>query len=332
MNKFNPLVSIVIPVFNGENYLKEAIDSALGQTYKNLEIIVINDGSTDKTEEIALSYHDKIRYFKKENGGVATALNFGIEKMNGEYFSWLSHDDLYNKNKINSQIRVLSNLNNKEVVIGCYHLIINNERKILKRIQTFNNRYEYNKQNALIYLFRGYIQGCDLLISKKIFFQYGNFNPELATTQDYDMWFRIFKNEKLYIVPEYLVYYRTHKQQSSLIKENEHLSECNELWIGFDQKLTAEEKKDFFGSEDNFYRELLKNLSLMALYSEAILYYKTKINGNIYNDSKYSMKQQNSNFFFLMRAIYLKYGIYILLKKIISKAQFSLLNIVQKKV
>ena len=75
-----PLISIVIPVYNGSNFLREAIDSALAQTYKNIEIIVVNDGSADdgETERIALSYGDKIRYFKKENGGVSSALNYGI--------------------------------------------------------------------------------------------------------------------------------------------------------------------------------------------------------------------------------------------------------------
>ena len=90
-------VTILIPVYNGSNYLKEAIESALAQTYKNKEIIVVNDGSTDngKTKEIALSYKDKIKYYEKENGGAPTALNYGIERMTGDYLSWLSHDDLY---------------------------------------------------------------------------------------------------------------------------------------------------------------------------------------------------------------------------------------------
>ena len=93
----NPLVSIVIPVYNGSNFMREAIDSALAQTYPNIEILVVNDGSTDNTREIALSYGDKIRYFEKENGGVATALNLAIHEMKGEYFSWLSHDDWYTR-------------------------------------------------------------------------------------------------------------------------------------------------------------------------------------------------------------------------------------------
>ena len=84
----NPLVSIVIPVYNGSDYLREAIDSALAQTYANIEVLVINDGSKDNgaTESIALSYGDRIRYFNKENGGVASALNMGIEQMKGDYF------------------------------------------------------------------------------------------------------------------------------------------------------------------------------------------------------------------------------------------------------
>ena len=105
----SPLVSIVIPVYNGANFLKEAIESALAQTYANIEILVVNDGSTDegKTRNIALSYGDKIRYFEKVNGGVSSALNLGIKEMKGEYFSWLSHDDVYFPKKIETQIKFL---------------------------------------------------------------------------------------------------------------------------------------------------------------------------------------------------------------------------------
>ena len=76
-----PLVSIIIPVYNGSDYIKQAIDSALAQTYPHVEVVVINDGSKDKgkTEKIAKSYGEKIRYFYKENGGVGSALNLGIQ-------------------------------------------------------------------------------------------------------------------------------------------------------------------------------------------------------------------------------------------------------------
>ena len=85
-----PKVSIVIPVYNGSDYLGEAIDSALTQTYPNIEILIVNDGSNDggATERIARSYGDKVRYVSKDNGGVASALNLAIREMKGDYFSW----------------------------------------------------------------------------------------------------------------------------------------------------------------------------------------------------------------------------------------------------
>ncbi len=106
-----PKVTIVIPVYNGEKYVKFAIDSAINQTYKNLEVLVVDDGSTDATEKIAKSYGDKIRYIKKKNGGVSSALNLAIKKMTGEYFSWLSHDDVYEPNKVECEINYLKKNN-----------------------------------------------------------------------------------------------------------------------------------------------------------------------------------------------------------------------------
>ncbi len=79
-----PRVSIIIPVYNGEDYVSLAIECALNQTYSNLEIIVVNDGSTDSTDEICKKYGDKIKYICKKNGGVSTALNLGIENMTGD--------------------------------------------------------------------------------------------------------------------------------------------------------------------------------------------------------------------------------------------------------
>ena len=111
MNKMSyPKVSIIIPVYNGSNYLKNAIECALQQTYGNLEVLVVDDGSTDDgaTENIAMEYGDRIRYFKKPNGGVSSALNFGIQNMTGDYFSWLSHDDAYSNDKIKDSVDLLA--------------------------------------------------------------------------------------------------------------------------------------------------------------------------------------------------------------------------------
>ncbi|MEE0675231.1 MAG: glycosyltransferase family A protein, partial [Ruminococcus sp.] len=118
---YQPLVSIVIPVFRGEPYLREAIDSCLSQTYPNIEIIVVNDGSDDdgRTDAIARSYGDKIRYYAKENGGVSSALNFGISQMRGEWFSWLSHDDVFLPDKTEKQVNAALTTPNPVCVVRC---------------------------------------------------------------------------------------------------------------------------------------------------------------------------------------------------------------------
>ena len=132
-------VSVVIPVYNGNDYLAEAIDSALAQTYKNIEVLVVNDGSNDegKTERIAQSYGEKIRYFSKQNGGVASALNRAIAEMTGDYFSWLSHDDLYTKDKVEKEMNALSRVGREDVVIySDYSVFTNNpEDSVPTRLQ-----------------------------------------------------------------------------------------------------------------------------------------------------------------------------------------------------
>ena len=119
-------VSIVIPVYNGSDYLDAAIQSALAQTWENCENIVVNDGSNDHgaTASVAERYQDRITYYEKSNGGTATALNYGIERMKGTYFSWLSHDDLYLPNKLRNQMNLLDRKGDpKRVIAGNYALV-----------------------------------------------------------------------------------------------------------------------------------------------------------------------------------------------------------------
>lgn len=197
-NAFHPLVSIIIPVYNGANYMREAIDSALAQTYRNIEIIVVNDGSNDngETERIALSYGDKIKYFHKENGGVSSALNLGIQNMQGEYFSWLSHDDKYSPEKIQNQINTLAKYApNDRLISLCEDIHINEHSEPLSKIRRKKideNRIISGKE-VLHHLFScGCFCGCALLIPKGAFDECGKFNEQLRFSQDYLMWIQLF--------------------------------------------------------------------------------------------------------------------------------------------
>ena len=165
---FAPLVSIVIPVYNGGNFMREAIDSALAQTYENIEVIVVNDGSCDngETDRIARSYGDRIRYFLKENGGVSTALNIGIQNMRGEYFSWLSHDDAYHPGKIQQQIAELSALEDKTTVIKCGTEYMDASSAIIsKRKRTADQPKPMRCDQALLYFHRSELMHCRSLLS-----------------------------------------------------------------------------------------------------------------------------------------------------------------------
>lgn len=276
--KMDPKVSIIIPVYNGSNYLQEAIDSALAQTYKNIEIIVVNDGSNDsgKTEKIALSYGESIRYFYKPNGGVATALNLGIEKMKGEYFSWLSHDDLYLPDKIEQEMICLKEQTDSTTIIAEGYQVIDSKKNY---IATVNMHKQYPKsrlKNPLFLLLRGGINGCALLIHKSHFERVGVFNEKLPTTQDYDLWFRMFRNCKIFYMQTSQVLSRYHAEQDGKRLFESHMKECDQLWIKMMEELTAEEKINLGETEIQFYRDLWFFLETTN-YNDAIRYAKYKM-------------------------------------------------------
>lgn len=216
---FNPKVSIIIPVYNGSNYLREALDSALAQTYKNIEIIVVNDGSNDegKTEAIAKSYGDRIRYFSKGNGGVSSALNFGIRKAEGNYISWLSHDDAYMPNKIEEQVNHVRTEDNPNAVILYSDYEVMDENSNFVRVHKINPvEPEYLLYDLLT---TWPVHGCTTLIPKACFGEVGLFNENNKTVQDYEMWFRFFKKGyRFKYIPEALTKFRVHAKQDSLLK------------------------------------------------------------------------------------------------------------------
>lgn len=188
---FSPLVSIVIPVYNGSNFLAEAIDSVLAQTYDNIEIVVVNDGSKDDgaTERVALTYGDKIRYFSKPNGGVSSALNYGIEKMMGDYFSWLSHDDLYEPEKIRREVEVLAKILDKENTIICCSdsLIDATGNPIYHPSKRLDGLYSGSDLFDIFFSKHLAINGCTLLIHKSIFDRFGGFST-FRYIQDIECW------------------------------------------------------------------------------------------------------------------------------------------------
>jgi glycosyltransferase involved in cell wall biosynthesis len=125
-------VSVIIPVYNGDRYLRDAIDSVVNQTYRNIEIIVVNDGSNDdgKSRAIAKQYGSRIRYIEQKNKGVAGALNTGLAAMSGDVFCWLSHDDVYRPNKIERQVDFFNRLGRDDVILFANYGLIDETGKV----------------------------------------------------------------------------------------------------------------------------------------------------------------------------------------------------------
>ena len=244
--KYAPLVSIVIPAYNAANYLTEAIESALAQTYSNIEVLVVNDGSRDngETERIALSYGNKIRYFSKTNGGSSSALNAGIKNMHGEWFSWLSHDDLYYPQKIEKQIAYLNELREKNGIVSNHVIFsgseqINAEGVVLKRqdqVELYQIKDYLEAINGNQWLIaeptRYMFHGCSCLIHKSVFDQIGGFDEGLRILNDFDIWYRIYSSDyKIHFIPEVLVKGRVHSKQLSYeIGYSYHNAEQDMFW------------------------------------------------------------------------------------------------------
>lgn len=266
----SPLVSVVIPVYNGGNYLSQAIDSVLAQTYVNIEIIVVNDGSRDggETDRIAQSYGEKIRYFHKPNGGVATALNLAIREMKGEYFSWLSHDDMYYPNKIERQIDAVMNLSNRHAIVHSDYDLLSMRTDKITRVNHNAECTQAELENSIFPVLHGLIHGCALLIHQSHFQQRGMFDERLITTQDYDLWFRLFRNERTIYINEPLVIARVHESQGSRTIPI-HEKERNELHIHMLESVTEEEMCEMYGSPYQFYykmRSFFKQWNMVKAY------------------------------------------------------------------
>ena len=266
--ELNPLVSIIIPVYNGSNYLREAVDSALSQTYKNTEVLVINDGSNDggKTEAVAASYGNKIRYFRKENGGVSSALNLGIKEMKGKYFSWLSHDDVYTPDKIRVQAECLELAGCDAALYGDYDYI--DERSGYM----FTEKVRHHEPGRLLFALLYYtpVNGCTVLIPKKILDNVGLFDESLRTTQDIDMWFRIAKSYDFIHLPGAYVKSRIHGEQGCWTIPG-HDQEQQSVRRALLDKVTTEEVRASSGkpSVAAAYTELAVRLKMERDYVKA---------------------------------------------------------------
>lgn len=200
-NKYRPLISVIIPVYNGEDFIGSAIQSVINQKYHPLEIIVIDDGSTDSTFETVKGFSGNIRIYQQAHSGVTPARNYGLEKASGELISFIDADDVWTRNKIALQTGYFKKNQTFEVVIGfLLHKSFSNPDE-LSEINLKDERGAFALQ-----------LGC-ALIKKEVFEIVGNFDECMKMSEDIDWFLRAReKGINVFVHPEIVQFYRIHKR------------------------------------------------------------------------------------------------------------------------
>ncbi|MGE0132674.1 MAG: glycosyltransferase family 2 protein [Blastocatellales bacterium] len=201
-----PKVSVVIPAYNAEKYLAETVRSVLDQTYGDYEVIVVDDGSSDGTLEVAKSFQSRIQVFAKPNGGPASARNLAIKNSRGDYIAFLDSDDLWMNDKLGQQVALLEENPAVGLVYGEALMFTQDdgEQKVGDKIG-----YTYEPSFRSL-LFGDYIPNSTVVIRRACVNKVGLLNEsrELIGVEDYEYWMRVARHFTMAGIPRPLAYYR----------------------------------------------------------------------------------------------------------------------------
>ena len=195
----HPLISCIVPVFNGERYLSEAVDSLLAQTYKSVEIIVVDDGSTDRTPQIVESFGKQIRSLRQVNGGPAAARNSGVRIARGDFIAFLDADDLWHPEKLARQINCLEVRPEIDLCVTYLQNFWSPE---------FKAQAEHFVNHPLAKPMPGYFSLQTLCVRRNVFDAIGLFNTELRVCEDVEWFLRAVERRKVILVSQDILTYR----------------------------------------------------------------------------------------------------------------------------
>ena len=207
-----PKVSIVIPTYNHARYLPSALDSVINQSYANIEVLVIDDGSTDGTAELVKPYRSIINYVYKENGGTPSALNLGLSRATGKYICWLSADDMFFSEKVAKQVGLMESDPSLGFSYTSFTVIDANGKKQYD----VNSSYFTDKQEMVTKFMAGcFINGSSVMMRSSALKVIGDFDESLPQAHDYDLWFRFLRHFHCGFLSEHLLAYRWHGKNMS---------------------------------------------------------------------------------------------------------------------
>lgn len=219
-----PKVSVIIPTYNCGQYICQAVDSVLAQTYRDFELVVVDDGSTDNTRELLMQFGKNLRYIYQENKGMTAARNTGIKNSSGEYIAFLDSDDIWLPNKLERQVKLLDEA--PEVgLVYCWHYYIDEQGN---RCKFWNNEVGRSFESGSR-LFEKLIErnvisggGSTPVIRRECLAKSGMFDEALSYCGDWDLWLRISMDYIIAVIPEPLGCYRVldenHKYPEKFIK------------------------------------------------------------------------------------------------------------------
>ena len=235
MNK--PLVSVIIPNYNYANYLREAIDSVLNQTYQNIETIVVDDGSKDNSRDVLESYGKEIKAIFQQNQGVSAARNNGTAESKGDYLAFLDADDVWLSKKIEKQIEKFA----EDKELGLVHVGV---EEINDKGDFLNERIDgmegWVADELLLFRRSVYLGGCSgMMIPRKVFDEIGGFDLQLGTSADWDLCYQVGSRHRFGFVPDILMKYRIH---SSNMHSNIAPME-REMLIGYEKAFKINDEK-----------------------------------------------------------------------------------------
>ena len=246
MPKISPIVSVIIPTYNRENLVSQAIQSVLNQTYRDFEVIVVDDASIDNTQKIVNNFNDsRIRYIcHKQNAGVSVARNTGIATARGEYIAFLDSDDEWFCDKLAKQMRLFQESSPEVGLIYSWCRIVSDRTKV-KSIRSPGYR-GFLRENLI---YANLIGTPSTVIAKREAFDKGvRFDPSLRCCEDWDVWLQLAKHYHFDFVAEPLVQYREHDEAN---RGSTNSKSIIEGYLIFLQKY-HQQTIDFFRQHGNF--------------------------------------------------------------------------------
>ncbi|PWB18335.1 glycosyltransferase family 2 protein, partial [Flavobacterium sp. HTF] len=230
----NPKITVLMPVYNCELYIKETVDSILNQTFTDFEFLIIDDASTDKTVDIIKTYNDsRIKLIVKPvNTGYTNSLNYGLKIAKGEYIARMDGDDISFPERFAKQVSLLD-ANPEIILCGTLYQIIGTEKVC---------NHPLNYEEIKVKLISGcYIAHPTVMFRKSVFESYNlQYDTNMEPAEDHELWSRLIFLGKVVNIDEVLLWYRVHIKQTSIISNEKQLKISKEVAINMLQKLIPE--------------------------------------------------------------------------------------------